>query len=213
MNRISKISAGAAAAAMTLSLAAPADAQYYDRSYRDYRHYDRGIGAGDIITGVAILGGIAAITSALSRDGSRYGYGYRDRYRDDYRNAVNSCGYQAERAGRGRVSIVDVDRRGSYSYRVRGVIEGGGGYGYDNRGYGRYDDRYSRYGTYDNRYGGYDNRYGTYDNRYGYGYGGYDNRYGGGYDTRYGAGRVGFTCTARGDGRVTGFRIDNNYRW
>lgn len=206
MNKISKISAGAAAAAMTLSLAAPAQAQYHDRSYRDYRHYDRGIGVGDIITGVAVLGGIAAITSALSREGSRYGYGYRDRYRDDYRNAVNSCGYQAERAGRGRVNIIDVDRRGSYSYRVRGFIEGG--YGYDNRGYGRYDDRYNRYGTYDNRYGGYDNRYGGYDNRYG----GYDHRYGG-YDSRYGGtGRIGFTCTARGDGRVMDFRIDNYFR-
>jgi hypothetical protein len=146
MKMFTKLSTGAAAAAMmTVGLAAPADAQYYDRSHRDYR-YDRGISAGDIITGVAVLGGIAAIASALGRD-NRYG----SRYRDDYRNAVNSCAYEAERSGRGRVSITDVDRRSNYSYRVRGTIDGG--YGYDNRGY---DDRYGRY---DNRYGNYDNRY------------------------------------------------------
>ena len=212
MNKFSKLGAGAAAAAlMTVSFAAPAEAQYRDR-YRD-----RSI-TNDLITGVAILGGIAAITNALGRDGQRYGYGYRDRYRDDYRNAVNSCGYEAERAGRGRVSITDVDRRGSSSYRVRGVIDAGygydnRGYGYDNRGYG-YDDR--RYGRYDrnDRYGRYDNRYGGYDSRYG----GYDNRYGRyersgryGYDDR--SQQIAFSCTARGDGRIRDFRFDNRYGW
>lgn len=186
MNKFSKLSVGAAAAAfMTVSLAAPANAQYYDRSYRGY---NRGIGVGDIITGVAVLGGIAAIASALGRD-NRYG----SRYRDDYTNAVNSCAYQAERAGRGRVSITDVDRRSNYSYRVRGTIDGG--YGYDNRGYD------SRYGRYDNRYGTYDNRYGTYDNRYG----------GNGY---YGQTRaIAFTCWAEGNGRINDFRVNDGYRW
>jgi hypothetical protein len=177
---------------MTVSLAAPAEAQYRDR-YRDYGRYDRGISAGDIITGVAVLGGIAAITSALSRDG-RYG----SRYRDDYRGAVNSCAYEAERSGRGRVSITDVDRRSNYGYRVRGTIDAGydnRGYGYDNRGYDNrgYD---SRYGRYDNRYGSYDNRYGSYDNRY----------YG---QTR----RLAFTCWAEGNGRVSDFRLNDGYRW
>ena len=144
MNRISKFVAGAATAAlMSVSLAAPADAQYRDR----YRYRDRGIDAGDIITGVAILGGVAAITSALSRDGSRYGYGSRYRYRDSYRDAVNACGYEAERYGRGRVSVTDVDRRGS-GYRVRGVIDQDR---YDS--YNRYDryERFDRYDRYDAR--------------------------------------------------------------
>lgn len=136
MKRLMKFSASAAVAAlMTVTAAAPAQAQYHDR----YRNYDRGIDAGDVITGVAIIGGIAAIASALGRDGSRYGYGYRDRYRGGYRDAVNSCGYEAERAGRGRVSITDVDRRGN-GYRVRGVIDGSNQYDR----YGRYD-RYNRY--------------------------------------------------------------------
>jgi hypothetical protein len=173
MKAVSKLITGAAVAAMvSVGAAAPAEAQYY-------RHRDRGIDAGDIITGIAILGGIAAVTSAIGRDGSRYGYGYRDRYRGGYTAAVNSCGYEAERIGRGRVQITDVDRTGNDRYRVRGVVDAG----YD-RGGGY--DRYDRYGRYDNRY----DRYDRYDNRY----------------SRYG-GREDFTCYARGNGRITDFNL------
>jgi hypothetical protein len=154
MKAVSKLITGAATAALlSVGVAAPAEAQYRDR----YRDRDRGVDAGDIITGIAVLGGIAAVTSALSRDGGRYGYGYRDRYRGDYTTAVNSCAYEAERIGRGRVQITDVDRTGNNRFRVRGVIDSG--YGYDRGGYSRYD-------RYDNRYGRYDNRYGR-DDRYG----------------------------------------------
>lgn len=140
--KVTKIITGAGAAALlSVSMAAPAEAQYR------YRDRDRGIDVGDVITGVAILGGIAAVASALDRDGGRYGYGYRDRYRDGYSNAVNSCGREAERIGRGRVRITDVDRTGGDRYRVRGVVEAD--YGYD-RGYG-YDRRYDR--GYDRNYG------------------------------------------------------------
>ena len=151
MKAVSKLITGAAVAAMiSVGVAAPAEAQYRDR----YRDRDRGIDGGDIITGIAILGGIAAVTSALSRDGSRYGYGNGNRYRGGYNQAVQSCGYEAQRIGRGQVRITDVDRTGNDRFRVRGVIESGydrGGYGYDNR-YGRYDDRYGRYANrYDRR--------------------------------------------------------------
>ncbi len=148
MKKISKLLTGAAAAAvMTVSAAAPAEAQYR------YRDRDRGIDVGDVITGVAIVGGIAAIASAIGNSGNRYdrdygygGYGYNN-YGGGERAAVNACGYQADRYGRGRVSITDVDRRGSNSYRVRGVIQGDDyayNRGYDNRssrdyGYDRYD--------------------------------------------------------------------------
>jgi hypothetical protein len=172
MNRITKLATGAAAAALvTVGAAAPASAQYYGRTYGydNYRYRDRGIDAGDIITGVAILGGIAAITSAFSRDAGRYGYGNQYRYRDGYQNAVNSCGYEAERFGRGRVRITDVDRVGSDRFRVRGIVESGYG-------------------------GGYYDRYGRYDRGYGYDRGGYGE---------------GFTCTARGSGRITDFRRTN----
>ena len=183
MKAVTKYLAGAAAAAaMTVTAASPALAQSFGRD-----RYDRGgIDAGDIVTGVAVLGGIAAIMSAFGRDGNRYGYDNRYQYRNDYQNAVNACGYQAERYGRGgQVSVLDVDRRGSNSYRVRGVIDAGyGNYGnYGNYGaYGR-NDRYGSYGRYDRRYG----NYGRYDQR------------------------VEFACTARGNGRVTDFDIDRRY--
>ena len=169
------ITGAAAAAALSVSFAAPAEAQ------SRYRDRDRGIDAGDIITGIAILGGIAAVTSAIGRDGSRYGYGSRDRYRDGYSAAVNACGYEAERIGGGQVRITDVDRTGNDRYRVRGVVEGRG-YGYDRGGYDRgYDRRYDR--GYDRRY---DRDYGRYD--------------------RYDA-REDFTCHARGSGRITDFNL------
>jgi hypothetical protein len=166
MKAISKTMLGAGAAAVAaLSFAAPAEAQYRDR-YRDRG----GIDAGDIITGIAVLGGIAAIGSALDRDGGRYGYGYRDRYRSNYNYAVQSCAQEAQRMARGRVQILDVDRVGNDRYRVRGLVQGGyGGYS----GYGR-QDRYDRYDRYD---------------RSGYG------------------GRDDFTCVARGNGRITDFRL------
>jgi hypothetical protein len=188
MQAISKTMLGAGAAAVAaLGFAAPADAQYRDR-YRDRG----GIDTGDIITGVAILGAISAVSGALNRDGSRYGYGYRDRYRNHYNYAVQSCAQEAQRMSRGRVQIVDVDRVGHDRYRVRGVVQAsyGGGYG----GYG-YDRGYDRnYGSYD-RYGRSD-RYDRYD-RYGR-----DDRYG-----RSSYGRDDFTCVARGNGRITDFRL------
>ena len=152
-----KILLGAAAAALTVSAAAPASAQYGSYNHRYDNRYDRrgGIDGEDIAVGVAVLGGVAAILGALDRDGGRYGYGNRYRYRDGYSAAVNSCAYEAERAGRGRVRITDVDRRSNDRFEVEGVVEGG---------YGGYDTRYDR--GYDR---GYDNRYD--DRRYSSGYG------------------------------------------
>ena len=170
MQKLGRLMTGTAAAALlAVAVSAPAQA-HYDRYDRYGRAYHRGSVFGDIISGVAILGGIAAVTSALDRDFGRYGYGGRYRYRDGYTSAVNSCGYEAERIGRGRVRITDVDRTGGDHYRVRGVVEA------DGLGYDRYDG-----------YDGYD-RYDRYD-----------------YSSRYG--NEGFTCYARGSGRITDFRI------
>ena len=124
MKAISKTILGAGAAAVAaLGFAAPAEAQYRDRYY----DRDRGIDAGDIITGVAVLGGIAAIASAIGRDGSRYGYGYGNRYRGNYNYAVQACAQEAQRMGRGQVQILDVDRAGNDRYRVRGIVQAGYG--------------------------------------------------------------------------------------
>jgi len=134
-----KLLLGAAAAALTVATAAPASAQYpYDDRYRR-----GGIDAGDIATGIAVVGGIAAILSAFDRDGGRYGYDNRYRYRDSYSAAVNSCGREAERYARGQVRITDVDRKSGDRYEVEGVVE---------NGYGGYDTRYDR--GYDRRYDG-----------------------------------------------------------
>ena len=130
-----KVLLGSAVAAMAAgSIATPASAQY-----RDYRYDRRGDLAADIATGIAVLGGVAAVIAAIDRDGGRYGYDNRYRYRDGYSTAVNACGYQAERAGRGNVRIIDVDRKSRDRYKVTGVVENRyGGYGYD-----RYDRRYN----------------------------------------------------------------------
>ena len=182
MKAITKFLTGtAAAAALTVTAAAPAQAQSWDRR-------DRGIDAGDIITGVAVVGGIAAILGAFGRDGDRYGYDNRYRYRDGYQTAVNACAYEAERFGRGQVRITDVNRRGNDRYEVEGVIDAGYG-AYSS--YGRYDRSYDR---------GYDR--------------GYDRVYDRGYDRRYDRGynqRVEFECEAYGNGRVRDFDIDRRY--
>lgn len=138
MKTLTKYLTGAATvAALTLAAASPAAAQSWDR-------HD-GIDVGDIATGIAVVGGIAALISAFDNDGDRYGYGYRndrygygyandrygygygnDRYRNDRygmgsaRAAVNACGRQAQRYG-GNVEITDIDRDDGY-YRVRGRI-------------------------------------------------------------------------------------------
>ena len=184
MKAFSRILTGAAAAALVAVSASPAQAQY-----RDYdRDYDRGYGIGDVLTGVAVAGGIAAAAGAISNairggyDYGRYGYpnsgyGYPNsgygyptsRYGYGYGGygepmAVNACIAEAQRYSRGnRVEITDVDRRSSSRYRVRGIVDAG----YDYRGYDRFGSRIS------------------------------------------------FECDARADGRITDFDTDRRYagRW
>ncbi|WP_066552670.1 hypothetical protein [Croceicoccus bisphenolivorans] len=168
MNTLTKAVIGSTAAgAMALASATPAFA-------RD-RHHDDGIDAGDVIAGALIIGGIAAIASAASKDrrGDDYYYDrdYRDgRYRDydgryrDYdrrgsaRSAVEQCVRAAERDARRRgfrdadvTDIRDVDRRNG-GYRIRGRIAVDTGY------------RGGRYGRgWDNDYRGWNNRMGGWD--------------------------------------------------
>ena len=141
MRTIAKIMTGAAAAALvTLSAAAPAQAQYYGRGY----YHDRDdIDLGDIAAGIAIVGGVALAIDALDGDDRYYdgryydrGYGYNNGYRrGGARAAVNACGYEARRYG-SRVTITDVDRRDYATFRVRGRIDVRD---YD---YGRWGPRY-----------------------------------------------------------------------
>jgi hypothetical protein len=109
MMRASKgILFAAAAALLTVSVAGPADAR------RRHRHHDNDVG--DIVAGAAVVGGIAAIASAITR---------AKRERQD--QAVGNCSDEAEFRGEGRVAdIVRVHKSKGY-YTVEGILERDGG--------------------------------------------------------------------------------------
>lgn len=132
MKNMSKALVGTVVAgAMAMSSASPAFAQS--------RHHDRdGISAGDVIAGALIIGGIAAIASAASKNDrgyyrdDDYGYnraGYGDRYgnRDNPRQAVEQCvrsaeRYASQRYGRADVTDIRQIRDTRYGYEVKGRI-------------------------------------------------------------------------------------------
>ena len=145
------------AAAADLARVRPAAVKAYDAgldSANGWRRHHRrdGLDAGDVIAGVLMLGGIAAIASAASRsrndrpdrypDDARYPQDARypdSRYPDDARSrlpgrdrpessglarAVDMCVDQIER-GRERVSNVDNATRDSRGWQVSGDLVGG----------------------------------------------------------------------------------------
>jgi hypothetical protein len=144
-------------ASMAMS-AAPAAAQS-----RDYSRDRDGISAGEVIAGVVVLGGLAAILSSGNnrddryyrddryRNDARYGYGYDYRRYGDSRAAVNQCARAVERDARryGRTQvtqITSIDRKRD-GYRLRGEVVAD--QGRDRNFYGRDRDRYDR-GRYGN---------------------------------------------------------------
>lgn len=102
--------------------------------WRHRRYRDDGIDAGDVIAGILIIGGIAAIASAASRDRDeprrRYpadpGYRSRDDRYDSsgIGRAVDMCVAEIER-GRERVANIDNAARDASGWRVSGELEGG----------------------------------------------------------------------------------------
>jgi hypothetical protein len=160
MKNLTKTFVGTAAAAAMAVSATPAMAKHRDNNK---------VTAGEVIAGVAILGGIAAIlSSGKNRDrgynngyrGGRYDRGYRNGNRDYRRNssrrAVNKCIRRAERkAGRHGYAKVtdirDIDRT-RYGYRVKGRLTVQDNYNRGNRGYNSRHNRYDRgYGNHYNR--------------------------------------------------------------
>lgn len=147
-----------AAGAMAISSASPAFAEHRDRN---------GISAGDVIAGALIIGGIAAVASAASKNdrnrdyrgypgdygydragyGGHYGNNYdRDaRWRGNPRSAVEQCVYAAERyaSGRGlRADVTDIRevRDTRYGFEVKGriaVMERGRGWHRGDSNYGQ----------------------------------------------------------------------------
>ncbi len=120
-----------AATALTAASVTPAAAQ-------NYRERD-GIGAGEIIAGAVVIGGIAALAGAFDNDRGRW-----DRGRNDFRGggwginprtAVDRCvrtaENQARRFGGYRyadvIDVRNVDRTRD-GFRVRGRIDVGGGF-------------------------------------------------------------------------------------
>ncbi|MBD3730777.1 MAG: hypothetical protein IE933_13840 [Sphingomonadales bacterium] len=171
MNTVIKALVGTAAAgAMAVTAVSPAMARDRDR------HGD-GIDAGDIIAGALIIGGIAAVASAASKDrgyngggyydggydrdyyrSSRYDRGYGDNPRQAVEQCVNAVSRDANRYSRGRARVTDirdVDRKRG-GFRVKGTLV----VNERNRGWNR-DYGYSR-GGYD-----YDSGRFTCDIRYG----------------------------------------------
>ena len=100
-----------AAVLVASCLATPADAR---GRWRHHHHDD--VDAGDVIAGAAVIGGIAALASAISRN---------NRERQDA--AVDDCANEAEARGNGRVSaIVSVHKSKGY-YTVEGRLQQGDG--------------------------------------------------------------------------------------
>ena len=147
---LTKAAIGAATAGAMLMSAAPAAAR--DRYDRD------GIGAGEIIAGAVVLGGLAAILSSGDNDrydryddryrgrydnDARYGYGYVYNRYGNSRSAVSQCVDSVERGSRryGRTDVTEVtsiDRKRD-GYRVKGRVIVRDGYG----------GRWGRGGSYD----------------------------------------------------------------
>ncbi|WP_095011808.1 hypothetical protein [Tsuneonella mangrovi] len=165
-----------AAGAMALASATPATARDRDG------HHD-GIGAGEVIAGALIIGGIAAIASSAGKSHNRdyryndyrynqgYGYdrGYGDRSghsRYGSRDAVQQCVYAAQRnasryRGDARVTDIRKVKRNRDGYRIEGRIAVNTRNADWRRGWG------NDYRGYDNRYRGWDSGKFRCDVRYG----------------------------------------------
>ena len=136
----SRLAAALAAASVASLAATPAVAQGWGwgGNWGGHRHHDH-VDAGDIIAGVLIIGGIAAIASAASKS-------KRDRRNDDYRgdyprerqggytgndndqqwqqnggvdSAVNRCSNEVSRGSGRSVSVETINRDGD-GWRVSG---------------------------------------------------------------------------------------------
>jgi hypothetical protein len=103
-----KFIAGLTAATLLATLASPADARR-----RHHRHHDD-IDSGDVVAGAVVIGGIAAIASAIKQDKRR---------KQDL--AVERCSGEAEsRTGDRVAEIFGVAKHRGY-YTVEGALDGG----------------------------------------------------------------------------------------
>ncbi len=96
---------------------------YGNRGYDRGRHHNRGVSAGDVIAGVAIIGVLAAIVGSASKSNNR---------NRDYQGSINSedqaadaCASRVEQryGSSARVRGIDDVRRTNEGYTVRGTVE------------------------------------------------------------------------------------------
>lgn len=131
-----RVSTSRSAVAADMAWDASEDEVYQrHRRYRDYRYRNHRIDAGDVLAGVVILGGIAAIANAVKRSERDERYRYREdryRYRDSrYRSedaggidrAVSNCVSRIERDV--RVDTVDAIERRGEGWLVSGSLYNG----------------------------------------------------------------------------------------
>ena len=105
-----RLIAGIAASALLVMATAPAQAEHW----RHYHHDD--VDAGDVVAGAVIVGGIAAIASAITQG---------NRQKQDA--AVEGCSTEAENRTGGRVAeILHVGKSKGY-YTVDGRLQLGDG--------------------------------------------------------------------------------------
>lgn len=114
----------------------------WGRGWDRHRHRDR-VDAGDVLAGVLIIGGIAAIADAVKdRRRERYerypdDYRYRERpahdgWRDDFRdrrgldNAAALCADEVEREA--SIDGIDAVERDAQGWEVRGTLTDGAGF-------------------------------------------------------------------------------------
>lgn len=129
MNTLKTAIVGTAAATAMAVSATPAMAK---------DHRDKGVSAGEIIAGVAVIGAIAAIASSSKRDRGYNEVSYRgdqyngrQNYRRNYRQigkrkAINRCTRAAEnratRRGNATVTQIRKVNRTRYGYKIKGRI-------------------------------------------------------------------------------------------
>lgn len=132
MKMVRSVTASAIATAMLATAATPAMARDYSGygygygygngygyNHDRYRHRNRGVSAGDVIAGVAVVGIIAAIASAASNKNRRNGgISSEDR-------AIDACSASVEQqfGGGARVDGIDQVYRIRDGYEVRGSVD------------------------------------------------------------------------------------------
>ena len=116
------------ATTMLATSVTPAMAQGFPGGYgyHDYdrgRHHNRGVSAGDVIAGVAIIGSIAAIAGAASKSNNR-NRGYNGNINSE-NQAADACASRLEQryGNSARVRGIDDVQRTNEGYYVRGTVE------------------------------------------------------------------------------------------